>query len=82
MRTLYVGGLPEEFDEPSFEALFASYDGVTSLRLAMRQGECRGFGYVTFADDEDATRAQAVLDGARLAVPVHGETRLRVAFAS
>jgi RNA recognition motif-containing protein len=55
---------------------------VTSLRLAMRQGECRGFGYVTFADDEDATRAQAVLDGARLAVPVHGETRLRVAFAS
>ena len=78
MRTLYVGGLPDDTDELALRALFAEYEGVASVRvMTSEEGGCRGFGYVTFQDDDIATRAQSVLDGRS-----HDAGTLRVAFAS
>ncbi len=78
MRTLYVGGLPVDTDEPALRALFKAFEGVASVRVVTKEeGGCRGFGYVTFDDDDIATRAQAVLDGR-----AHQDTTLRVAFAT
>ena len=78
MRTLYVGGLPVDTDELALRALFEEYEGVASVRVVKKEeGGCRGFGYVTFHDDDIATRAQAVLDGRP-----HDDSTLRVAFAT
>jgi RNA recognition motif-containing protein len=78
MHTLYVGGLPAETDEGELRALFGGYGGLSDVRIVTKDaGECRGFGYVTFADDDSASQAQARLDGA-----THRDARLRVAFAT
>lgn len=78
MRTLYVGGLPVETDELALRDLFAEYEGVVaSVRVVTgEEGGCRGFGYVTFHDDDIASRAQSVLNGRP-----HDDGTLRVAFA-
>jgi cold-inducible RNA-binding protein len=63
MRTLYVGGLPPQTDTQTLRELFAEYGELRDARVIMRSGVCRGFGYVTFATDQGATRARAALDG-------------------
>lgn len=77
-RTLYVGGLPEDADDGSLRQLFADCTGVTAARVVtFASGRCRGFGYVTFDDDDAATKAIERLDGSD-----HGDFRLRVAPAT
>lgn len=76
--TLYVGGLSSRFDEKRLSSLFDSYGELAETRLITDpDGSCRGFAYVTFADDLCAAKARVALDGKR----VDGQV-LRVALAT
>lgn len=75
MSTLYVGGLPPSADADYLRDLFDRFASLESVRLIRHEpeGPHRGFGYVTFADADEAAAAAESLDG---------ESGLRVAPAS
>ena len=76
--TLYIGGLPPHFDETQLSELFNSFGILKETRLITGDdGTCRGFAYVTFADDLAAAKARVALNGKNIA----GQT-LRVAVAT
>ncbi len=56
---LYVGNLPWSVNNEGLENLFAVYGDVTEAKVIMDRetGRSRGFGFVTFAQDEDAEKA-------------------------
>jgi len=55
---IYVKNIETEATEDEFRALFEKYGDITSASLAMDpEGKSRGFGFVNFADHEDANRA-------------------------
>lgn len=53
---LYVGNLPKELERQELEAVFAEAgDSVSTKVITDRKtGKCRGFGFVTVKDDEQA----------------------------
>lgn len=53
---LYVGNLPKELSRQELEAVFAEAgDSVSTKVITDRKtGECRGFGFVTVKNDEQA----------------------------
>lgn len=53
---LYVGNLPKEIDRKELQAVFADAgDSVTTKIITDRKtGKCRGFGFVTVKNDEEA----------------------------
>lgn len=53
---LYVGNLPKELERQELEDVFAEFgDSVSTKVIADRKtGKCRGFGFVTVKDDEQA----------------------------
>lgn len=53
---LYVGNLPKELEKQELEAVFADFDeSVTTKIITDRKtGKCRGFGFVTVKNDEQA----------------------------
>lgn len=53
---LYVGNLPKELERQELAALFADFDeSVTTKVITDRKtGKCRGFGFVTVKNDEQA----------------------------
>jgi RNA recognition motif-containing protein len=53
---LYVGNLPKELERQELEALFAEFDNTISTKVITdrRTGKCRGFGFVTVKNDEQA----------------------------
>jgi len=55
---LYVKNLDESTDDESLKALFEPFGTVTSI-VAMKddKGVCKGFGFVSFASPDDATKA-------------------------
>ncbi len=78
MRTLYVGGLEPDATAEGLRTLFEDFGEVVEVRVVTRPGttRCRGFGYVTLADESSALAAKAALDGRSL-----GAARLRVELA-
>jgi RNA recognition motif-containing protein len=62
---LYVGNLDYGVDNEALEATFAEYGEVTEAIVITYQdtGRSKGFGFVTFADEESATKAKEALDG-------------------
>ncbi len=76
--TLYVGGLEAQVDDAHVRTLFEQFGPVADTRVVTDDdGRCRGFAYVTFADDLSAAKARVALDGEQ----VDGRT-LRVAVAT
>ena len=67
-RTLYVGGLARDANTELLRSLFSQYGDLDDARVVMRpnDGQCRGFGYVTFANGEQAAKARAELAGHEL----------------
>jgi RNA recognition motif-containing protein len=53
---LYVGNLPKETEKQELEAVFAETDPKVSTKVITdrKTGKCRGFGFVTVKNDEQA----------------------------
>ncbi|MEK7615509.1 MAG: RNA-binding protein [Patescibacteria group bacterium] len=65
---LFVGSLPWATDDAELTALFSPFGEVTSARVMTDKftGRSRGFGFVEFANEADAAKAVAALDGSTL----------------
>lgn len=65
MTKLYVGNLPYSFNDQALRDLFAGYGDVTSSTIIVDKisGRSKGFGFVELADDNEAQRSIAELNG-------------------
>lgn len=62
---LYVGNLSYETTNESLSEMFSEHGEVTEATVITDKmsGRSKGFGFVTFAKDEDAEKAIQALDG-------------------
>lgn len=62
---LFVGGLSWNTDDQSLKAAFAPHGDVSEAKVITdrESGRSRGFGFVTFANADQAQAAIAALDG-------------------
>lgn len=65
---LYVGNLPYQLTTDELKDFFAGAGNVTDAAIITDRdsGRSKGFGFVEFATDDDATRAQSMFNGAQL----------------
>jgi cold-inducible RNA-binding protein len=65
---LFVGGLAWATRDETLKAHFETCGEVTDAKVIMERdtGRSRGFGFVTFENAEDASKAQAELNGSDL----------------
>jgi len=65
---LYVGNLPFSSTDDSLRDLFGQCGSVTDVMIALdrQTGRSRGFGFVTFSNDEEAAAAVAKFNGTDL----------------
>jgi len=65
---LFVAGLPFDVDDQELQEIFSDQGTVTSAKVITDRdtGKSRGFGFVEFADDEQAKAAIKAFDGASL----------------
>ena len=64
-KKLYVGGLPYSTTEDQLREAFAQAGSVSSAVIIMDKmsGRSKGFGFVEFSADEDATKAIDMWNG-------------------
>ncbi|RJO66159.1 MAG: RNA-binding protein [Myxococcales bacterium] len=64
---LYVGNLSWNTDGAALENAFGGYGTITETKVITDRetGRSRGFGFVTFSNEEDAQKALA-MDGAQI----------------
>ena len=64
-RRLYVGNLSFNTTDEKLQEIFAAYGEVTSASVVKDRdtNRSKGFGFVEFAQDADAQKAKAELDG-------------------
>jgi RNA recognition motif-containing protein len=67
-KRLFVGGLPWSVTDQELEKLFSEYGQVASANVITDKftGRSKGFGFVEYANDEDADKAVKALDGSTL----------------
>ncbi len=67
-KKLFAGGLSWHTTDDSLRRAFEAFGEVLEARVVVdrQTGRSRGFGFVTFAQAEDADRAMAEMDGAEL----------------
>ena len=67
-KKLYVGNLSWHTTDESLRQAFERFGSVTDARVVTDRetGRSRGFGFVTFAQDDDAGSAVSGMDGAQL----------------
>lgn len=67
-KKLFVGGLSWDTDDQGLRNAFAQYGEVTDAKVITDRdtGRSRGFGFVTFADANDADTAINEMNGAQL----------------
>jgi len=67
-KKLFVGGLSWGTDDESLREAFAVHGEVTDAKVIndRETGRSRGFGFVTFAEAEDADAAMQAMDGSTL----------------
>lgn len=65
---LYVGNLSWEVKDSDLKELFAKFGELTEVIVIIDNysGRSKGFGFVTFADEESAKKAVAELNGKEL----------------
>jgi RNA recognition motif-containing protein len=65
MKKLFVGGLSWGTDNDSLLAKFEQYGAVTEAKVIFDRetDRSRGFGFVTYSNDQDADDAMHGLDG-------------------
>ena len=67
-KKLFVGGLSWDTNDDGLRRAFASYGEITEAKVITDRdtGRSRGFGFVTFDQDDDAKTAISKKDGASL----------------
>ena len=67
-KKLFVGGLSWDTTDEGLQQAFASYGEITEAKVITDRdtGRSRGFGFVTFTQDEDAKTAITKMDGTNL----------------
>ena len=62
---VYVGNLPYSIDSDKLKELFSAHGEVTEAVVISDRysGRSKGFGFVTFADDDGAKKAIEELNG-------------------
>jgi len=67
-KKLFVGGLSWDTTDDGLRQAFASYGEITEAKVISDRdtGRSRGFGFVTFAQDDDAKTAISKMDGTSL----------------
>jgi RNA recognition motif-containing protein len=65
MKNLYVGNLPFDTTEDALRDVFAPFGEVQQVRIMTDRdtGRSRGFAFVEMAQDDDAEKAIAALNG-------------------
>jgi RNA recognition motif-containing protein len=65
---LYVGNLPKELERQELEAIFAEFDSSVSTKVITdrKTGKCRGFGFVTVKNEEQANQIIEKFNGYQL----------------
>ncbi|MCB9779264.1 MAG: RNA-binding protein [Alphaproteobacteria bacterium] len=65
---LFVGGLAWATDDEGLRAAFETFGELTEAKVIRERdtGRSRGFGFIGFANDEDAEKARTEMDGAEL----------------
>lgn len=68
MKKLYVGGLSWGTTDEGLRDAFSRFGEITEARVIMDRetGRSRGFGFVTFAQDDHAMNAISEMDGQSL----------------
>lgn len=61
---VYVGNLPWSIDQAGLKKLFEEFGEITETVVISDKfsGRSKGFGFVTFASDEDAKKAIAAMN--------------------
>lgn len=64
-KKLYVGGIPYSTTEDELKAAFAEMGEVTSSAIIIDKmtGRSKGFGFIEMANDADADKAIAEMNG-------------------
>lgn len=64
-KKLFVGSLPWSLSSHSLKDLFAQYGEIVDAVIISDSatGRSKGFGFVTFAKEEDAQKAQSEMNG-------------------
>ncbi|TNE31737.1 MAG: RNA-binding protein [Bacteroidetes bacterium] len=67
-KKLYVGGLSWDTSEDALKNAFEQYGQVEEAKIITdrESGRSRGFGFVTFTDDQDAMSAIDAMNGSEL----------------
>jgi RNA recognition motif-containing protein len=65
MKNLFIGNLNFQTTESDLRALFEPFGPITRIHIATDRetGRARGFAFVEMANDADASKAIAALDG-------------------
>jgi cold-inducible RNA-binding protein len=65
MKNLFIGNLSFQTTESDLRALFEPFGQITRVHLATDRetGRARGFGFIEMANDAEAAKAIAALDG-------------------
>ncbi|MFY9529821.1 MAG: RNA-binding protein [Candidatus Acidiferrales bacterium] len=65
MKNLFVGNMNFQTTESDLRALFEPFGQITRVHMATDRdtGRARGFAFVEMANDEEAAKAIAALDG-------------------
>ncbi len=61
---IYVGNLPWSIDDSKLQELFSSYGEVEEANVIKNKfsGRSKGFGFVTFKNDENAKKAMSAMN--------------------
>ena len=61
---VYVGNLPFSVDDEALKKIFSAYEGVEEVTVIQNKfsGRSKGFGFVTFTNDESAKKAISELN--------------------
>ena len=67
-KKLFVGGLSWGTNDDGLSQAFDSFGPIEEVKVITERdtGRSRGFGFITFANDEDAMEAVAQMDGKEL----------------
>lgn len=65
---LFVGGLSWDTDTEGLRTAFAEYGNISDAVVVQDRetGRSRGFGFVTFDNDEEGKKAMSAMNGATL----------------